>query len=293
MLESPHRSGIKLLRVGQHALFGLQRLILAAHKPRRFDFLVLVAPQVHHPQPVLLTLDHRIQFFGSRAPTPVRLAHGFRRKPPKAIQQNPLLRLVKAGQRLALGMDKRQLRRQLLEHSHGRRLVVHKHPPLARGQNLPPQNNLVPIRVDAVLFQDRLRPRCGLEHARDDGFVSPVAHHFHRCFAPHQQGQRIHKDRLARTGLTRQQIQPWAEHGNGVIDDGVVFSAQFDKHSLRTSWNLLGTRSIAGTIRAQHSMNGASPGPTTNAPSLREHPIDNLEGANPSDTVDIEVNADS
>jgi hypothetical protein len=40
-------------------------------------------------------------------------------------------------------------------------------------------------------------------------------------------------------------------------------------------------------------MNGASPDLTTNGIGLREHPIDNLDRTIQSDTVDIEVIADS
>jgi hypothetical protein len=39
-------------------------------------------------------------------------------------------------------------------------------------------------------------------------------------------------------------------------------------------------------------MNGAFPPSAINPAQLREHPIDNLEAAIASDTVDIEVNAD-
>jgi hypothetical protein len=57
-----------------------------------------------------------------------------------------------------------------------------------------------------------------------------VADHFGRGFATHQQGQRVHQDGLARAGFAREQVEPRAKNGNGVIDDGVVLSAQFDEH---------------------------------------------------------------
>ena len=81
-------------------------------------------------------------------------------------------------------------------------------------------------------------------------------------FAAHQQGQRIHQDGFARAGFAGEQVEARAEDGNGVINDGVVFRAQFDEHFLGV--NLLNrSRSLswqvmvsAQTIRAQHSMKG-------------------------------------
>src|SRR5271157_981182 len=55
------------------------------------------------------------------------------------------------------------------------------------------------------------------------------------AFAAHQQRQRVHQDGFARAGFAREQIQPRAKDGDGVIDDSVVFRAQFHQHSERTS----------------------------------------------------------
>ena len=49
-------------------------------------------------------------------------------------------------------------------------------------------------------------------------------------FAAHQQGQRVDKDGFARAGFAGEQVEAGAERGDGVIDDGVVFSAQLDEH---------------------------------------------------------------
>ncbi len=240
LLKSPHRCGVKLLGIGQHALLRLQRFIFAGYKMRRFDLLALVAPQVHHAQAVLLALDHLLQLCRRRAPARIGLAHGLGRKAAKAIQQNPLLRLVEAAQCLALRVNQRQLRRQQLEHGHGCRLVVYKHAALARRENLPAQDNLVAFRVDAVLFQNALSPGRGLKDAGDNGLIGPVPHYFHGGLTPHQQSQRIHQNRLTRTRFAGQQVQPWAKYGNRVINDSVVFSAQFNEHFRE----LLGTDSI-------------------------------------------------
>ena len=50
-------------------------------------------------------------------------------------------------------------------------------------------------------------------------------------FAAHEQSQRVDQDGFARAGFAGEQVKAGAEVGDGVIDDSVVFSAQFDEHS--------------------------------------------------------------
>ena len=57
-----------------------------------------------------------------------------------------------------------------------------------------------------------------------------MADHLGGGFAAHQQGQGIDEDGFSRAGFAGEQVQAGAEGGDGVIDDGVVFSAQFDEH---------------------------------------------------------------
>ena len=88
----------------------------------------------------------------------------------------------------------------------------------------------VAFGVDAVFFEDGVGAGSGLKDAGDDGFFGAVAHDFGRCFATHQEGQRINKDGFACAGFAGEQVEARAEGGDGVIDDGVVFSAQLDEH---------------------------------------------------------------
>jgi hypothetical protein len=57
-----------------------------------------------------------------------------------------------------------------------------------------------------------------------------MPHNLRRSFPPHQQRKSINKDRLARSSLAREQVQPRAKHSNGMVDYSVVFSAKFDEH---------------------------------------------------------------
>ena len=84
--------------------------------------------------------------------------------------------------------------------------------------------------VDAVFFENGFGAGRGLEDAGDDGLVGAVADHVGRGFAAHQQGQRVDEDGFARAGFAGEQVEAGTERGDGVIDDGVVFSAQFDEH---------------------------------------------------------------
>jgi len=49
---------------------------------------------------------------------------------------------------------------------------------------------------------------------------------------PISRAKRINEDGFSRAGFAGEQVEPRAERGDGVIDDGVVFSAQFDEHGV-------------------------------------------------------------
>ena len=128
-------------------------------------------------------------------------------------------------------MDQGQFGGELAEDGDGGRLVVDEDAALAGGENLAAQDDLVAVGVDAVLFEDGFGVVRGLEDAGYDGLVGAVADQFDGGFAAHEQGQRIDQDGFARAGFAGEQVEAGAEGGDGVIDDGVVFSAQFDEHS--------------------------------------------------------------
>ena len=133
-------------------------------------------------------------------------------------------------------MDQGQLGRELAEDGDGGRLVVDEDAALAGGENFAAEDDLVAAGVDAVFFEDGFGVGGGLKDAGDDGLVGAVADDFGGGFAAHQQGQRIDEDGFARAGFAGEQVEAGAKDGDGVIDDGVVFGAQFDEHLQRTSW---------------------------------------------------------
>ncbi len=127
-------------------------------------------------------------------------------------------------------MDEGQLGGELLEHLHGGGLVVDEDAALAGGEDFAAENDVVGFSVDAVGLEDGFRAGRGLEDTGDHGLVGAVADHVGRGFAAHEEGERVDQDGLACAGFAGKEIEAGAEGGDGVIDDGVVFSAEFDEH---------------------------------------------------------------
>ena len=132
-------------------------------------------------------------------------------------------------------MDQGQLGSELAEDGDGGRLIVDEDATLAGGQNLAAHDDVVTGGVDAVFFQNGLGVVRGFKDAGHDGLVGAVADDLDGGFAAHEQGQRVDQDGFARAGFAGEQVKPRAEVGNGVIDDGVVFSTQFDEHGEKSS----------------------------------------------------------
>ena len=131
---------------------------------------------------------------------------------------------------LGLGVDEGQLGGELLEDGDGGGLVVDEDAALAGGEDLAAEDDVVAFGVDAVFFQDGFGAGGGLENAGDYGFFRAVADNFRGRLATHQEGKRIYQYGFARAGFAGEEVEAGAELGDGVIDDGVVFSAQFDEH---------------------------------------------------------------
>ena len=231
LVEGAHGGGVELFGVGQDALFGFEGLVFAGVEVGGFDLLALIAPEIDHAQAVLLALEQVVELCLGGAPAGVGLGDGVSGDAAEAVEQDALLGLVEAGERLGLRVDEGEFGRELLEDGDGGGLVVDEDAALAGGEDFAAQNDLGAFGVDAVFFEDGLGAGRGLEDAGDDGLVGAVADDFGGGFAAHQQGQRIDEDGFACAGFAGEQVEAGAERGDGVIDDGVVFSAQFDEHA--------------------------------------------------------------
>ena len=160
----------------------------------------------------------------------VGFGDGVGRDAGEAVEEDALLGLVEAGEGFSLRVDQGQFGGELLEDGDGGGLVVDEDAALAGGENFAAENDFAAFGVDAVFFEDGFGAGGGLKDAGDDGLFGAVADHFSGGLAAHQQGQRIDEDGLAGAGFAGEQVEAGAEDGDGVIDDGVVFSAQFDEH---------------------------------------------------------------
>ena len=127
-------------------------------------------------------------------------------------------------------MDQRQLRRKLPQHGHRRRLIVHVDAALAAGADLAPQQNLVALGIDPVLLEDLFGTWRGLKDAAQHGLLRAEAHHIAGGLAPQQQHQCVDQNRLARTGLAGQQVQPRPKDGDRMVDHSVIFCAELQQH---------------------------------------------------------------
>jgi hypothetical protein len=127
-------------------------------------------------------------------------------------------------------VDEGELGRELLEDLDGGGLVVDEDAALAGGEDFAAEDDLGAFGVDAVGFEDGFGAGRGFEDAGDDGLVGAVADDSPEAFAAHEEGERVDEDGFACAGFAGEEIEAGAEGGDGVIDDGVVFSAEFDEH---------------------------------------------------------------
>ena len=127
-------------------------------------------------------------------------------------------------------MDERKLGRELLEDLDGGGLVIDEDAALAGREDFAAKNDFGAFGVDAVGFEDGFGAGGGLEDAGERGFLSAVADEFSRTFAAEEEGERVDEDGFAGAGFAGEEIEAGPEGGDGVIDDGVVFSAEFDEH---------------------------------------------------------------
>ena len=99
------------------------------------------------------------------------------------------------------------------------------------------------------------------------GLFRAVAHHVAVGFFAQQQRQGVDQDGFARAGLAGQQVQSSSKLNHHIVDDGVVFNAQFPEH--------VGTRSVgvfpARIPRPGHPRAMQKSCPAGAAPSIRHH----------------------
>jgi len=128
-----------------------------------------------------------------------------------------------------------EVRSELPQDSHRRRLIVDEDSALAPGGNLAAENERAVVGlVQAVGFENSgqllFRGAFSLKDGRNHGALSPRANDLAGGLVAQKEGESVHQNRLPRAGLARQQVQPRAELDHQAIDDRVVLEAQLDQH---------------------------------------------------------------
>jgi hypothetical protein len=153
-----------------------------------------------------------------------------------SIEQVLPRRGIEVCDRFILRVDHRQVRCNLFQHRHRRRLIVDEDAPLAAGGNLAPQNQRAVLRVQAVRLEDAFdRPRrrsLALKHRRDHRPLGTRANHVGGSLFPQQQSQGVDQNRLPRPGLAGQKIQTSRELDHDIVDHRVIFESKFGQHKV-------------------------------------------------------------
>jgi hypothetical protein len=220
-----HGRRINLFCVRQHTLFSNQFFLFVRFKLRLLDLAGLKAPQIHHPQTILLPGLEGIQPLAPQLPATKRLLHLLGRDTGAAVKQQALLGRIKGAQRVTLCVDQGQLRGQGAQRGHRRRLVIDKDARLAASGDFAPQDDLLLCRVDAVLVQNLQGTARALKHAGDHRAVRAPANQVRRRLFTQQQRKCINQNGFAGAGLAGQDVQAGAEGNLRAIDDDVVFGA--------------------------------------------------------------------
>ena len=191
-------------------------------------------PQVEEPHAILLVLFE----FGNASANllPVFECSGdfLQLDSRVSIEQVLPRRGIEIYDDFTLRVDHREVRRNLLEHSHGRRLIVDEDTSLAAGSNLAPQNQRAILRVQTVRLEDRFDgARCrsiALEYRRDDSPFRAGANYVGGRLFAEQQSQRVNQDRLPCSGFAGQKIQTCREFDRDIVDHRVILKSKFGQH---------------------------------------------------------------
>ena len=205
---------------------GFQRFVFAGDELGRLDFLALVAPQIHHAQPVLLTLQQVVEL-GRSARATVRRPRRHRsvEMPAKRSSRIRCWAWSKLDSVSVCACTSASSGASWRSTATVAGWLFTKTRPLPVERIS--RRRMISLPSASMPFSSRIASAPGVDSKTQatTAFSAPCRTTSARRLAAHQQRQRIDKNGLARAGFARQQVQPRAKDGNGVIDDGVVFGA--------------------------------------------------------------------
>ncbi len=237
-IEGADGRAVNFLGIGQDALLGFElRVFLricARLQMRLFDLAALEGPQVEDPHAVLLVLFEFGDAPANLLPVGERGGYVLQLDSRVSIEQVLPRRGIEVHDGFILCVDHRQVGRNLLQHRHGRRLIVDEDPSLAAGSNLAPQNQRAVLRIQAIGLEDPFdgtrRNPVALEHGRNHRPFRTRADHIRGRFFSQQQPQRVNQNGLPRPSLPGQKIQTSREFDRDIVDDRVIFQSKFGQH---------------------------------------------------------------
>jgi len=171
----------------------------------------------------------------------------------KCIEQCETRGSVERQYRFILGVDCGEMGSKLAEDGDGGGLIVDEDAALAGGGNLAANDQRAVFGfIQTVVLQNFIdcvfRNSCALKYRGDDRAVRAGADYLARRFIAQEQSQSIDQNGFASAGFTGEHVEAGGKLHRCVVNDGVVFQAQFDKHV--ASW-------VVMLGFAQHSMKGS------------------------------------
>jgi len=137
---------------------------------------------------------------------------------------------IEGHHRFILGVNDGQVWGKLLENGDRGRLIVDEDASFAGGENLAAKDDLIGVGVEAIGFEYlRKGLGVGFEDGGDNGFVTAVADDVGRSFLAEEQSKGVYEDGLASAGFAGQKVQAGAKLHYHVVDDSIVFDAQFEQ----------------------------------------------------------------
>ncbi len=228
-----HGRGVDLFGIRQHTFLSFEALVFSRLDFRVRDLTLLKHPQIHQLQAIVFSLlqfcDAGLHLF----PLAESLVHWTEMGVGVAVEKLQTDSGVERNQRLILCMNTGEMRRKLLEHSDGCRLIVDEHPSL--GGDFPAQNQIGFVRVNSVVFENArdqfLRRAVNLENGGNHRAVAAETNDLRGRLLAHQQRKGVNQNGFPSASFAGKKIQPGRELNGQMIDDGVIFQSQFEEHA--------------------------------------------------------------
>lgn len=155
----------------------------------------------------------------------------------KPIEQAQTLGGVERHEAFVLRVDGGEKGRELLEYTHGCRLIIDEDAGLAAGSNFATQDELIAIDVETIgVEHGGERFLTSFEDAGDNSLLGAMTDDVRGGAIAEQKAQRVNQDGLPCSGFASEQIQTRAELDFHAVNDGVIFNLELEEQVFPCSW---------------------------------------------------------